>query len=302
MNEFTSGTASSTAVPAEAAPTLQHHGDVEILHSNSDVDWNSFDPRAYWEHNYRLLRNDDQSIIEVVGEFFSRHFQQVRPVHSLRALDVGSAGNLYPALGMLPWSASITLTEITSANLGWLSAAAAGIGADDQRGRWVWHPFWAEYARYTGYQQVLDPRAELAARHEIRRQDVLRLEPAGWDLGTMFFVAESMTSFEEEFAAAAAAFGRALVPGAPFAAAFMDSSIGYVVADRSFPAVRAVDVPLVRKVLSRFSGDLTVARVDVPAHDPVQDGYEGMIVATGTVGWSGSLHLDAGSGRRPICR
>jgi hypothetical protein len=197
-------------------------------------------------------------------------------------LDVGSGGNLYPALGMLPWSATITLTDVSTAALGWLSAAAVGVGADDRRGRWLWQPFWAEYNRYSGYQRVLDPRGELAARHRIQQQDVLTLPPAAWDLGTMFFVADSMTSLETEFTEAATAFGRALVPGAPFAAAFMDSSVGYAVAGRSFPSVRTVDVGLVRRVLGTFSDDVTVTRVDVPAHDPVQDGYEGMIVATGT--------------------
>jgi hypothetical protein len=255
---------------------------VELLQHNSGVDWESFDPDAYWESNYRTLRNDDQSIIEVVGEFFSRHFRNAPRPHLLRALDIGSGGNLYPALAMLPWSASITLTDISAANLTWLRAAAAGHGADDPRGRWLWQPFWAEYARYVGYQQLADPRRQLAARHEIRLQDVYTLEPARWDLGTMFFVAESTTSDQGEFTDATAAFLRALVPGAPFAAAFMDSSVGYVVADRSFPAVRSVNVSLVRDVLSRFSEDVTVAKVDIPAHNPLADGYEGMIVATGT--------------------
>lgn len=97
----------------------------------------------------------------------------------------------------------ITLTDVSPANLAWLGAAAAGIGADDVRGRWVWQPFWSEYARYVGYQQVADPRAQLAARHEVRQLDVLQLEPAGWDLGTMFFVAESMTECPVEFSEAA---------------------------------------------------------------------------------------------------
>ena len=282
MTDIATNAGAPTVLPSEAAPTLQHACDVELLRHNSGVDWESFDPDAYWESNYRTLRNDDQSIIEVVGEFFSRHFRNAPRPHLLRALDIGSGGNLYPALAMLPWSASITLTDVSAANLAWLRAAAAGHGADDPRGRWVWQPFWAEYARYVGYQQLADPRRQLAARHEIRLQDVHTLEPARWDLGTMFFVAESTTSDQDEFTDATAAFLRALVPGAPFAAAFMDSSVGYVVADRPFPAVRSVNVALVREVLSRFSQDVTVAKVDIPAHDPLTDGYEGMIVATGT--------------------
>ncbi len=266
---------------ASAAVSVHRDLEVKLPRRNRDVDWETFDPAGYWEGNYRVLRNDDQSIIELVGEFFSRHFLKAPASGVLRGLDVGSGANLYPALGMLPFSAAITLTDVSPANLAWLGAAAAGIGVEDSRGRWVWQPFWAEYARYAGYQQVVDPRATLAARCQVRRLDLLQLEPARWDLGTMFFVADSMTSCEQEFSAAVAAFVRALVPGAPFAAAFMDSSVGYTVAGRSFPAVRSVTVPLVRTVLSQLRTEATVTRLDVAAHDPVQDGYEGMIVATG---------------------
>lgn len=281
MTDFATNAVAPTVVPAEAALTVHHHSEVEFLRHNDDVDWNTFDPVAYWESNYRMLRNDDQSIIEMVGEFFSGHFRNAPPENALRGLDVGSGGNLYPALGMLPWSGTITLTDVTPANLDWLNAAAE-VGADDSRGRWVWQPFWSEYARYIGYQQLADPRSLLAARFEVRRQSVLDLEPAGWELGTMFFVAESITSYQDEFVAAVTAFLTALVPGAPFAAAFMDGSTGYLVADRSFPAVRAVDVPLLQEVLSRFSTDVRVRRVDVPVDDPVRAGYQGMVVATGT--------------------
>ena len=283
MTEFAANVVAPEALSTDAPPTVHHGREVELLRHNGDVDWNSFDPVAYWECNYQTLRNDDQSIIELVGEFFSRHFRNAAQLHLLRGLDVGSAGNLYPALALLPWSEKITLTEVTPAAVDWLGQAAT-VGADDARGRWVWQPFWAEYARYVGYQQVAEPRAELAARHEVRRQGLHELAGERWDLGTMFFVAESMTSYPEEFEAAVAAFGQALVPGAPFAAAFMDRANGYTVAGHAFPTVRTVDADLVRRVLSRFSADVSVIRVDVHPDDPVQAGYEGMIVATGTVG------------------
>jgi hypothetical protein len=282
VTDMATNSSAPTLVPAESAPTLVQRPDVQSSPRNADVGWDSFLPDVYWENNYRTLRNDDQSIIEAVGGFFSRHFRNTPRAHSLRGLDVGSGGNLYPALAMLPWSATITLTDLSTANVAWLQVAA-GPGTVDDHGRWVWQPFWAEYARYPTYQQVGEPRAELAIRHEVRQVDVLALEPARWDLGTMFFVAESITTDPDEFAAATLAFGRALVPGAPFATAFMDSAVGYSVADQYFPAVRAVNVDLVRAVIEQFSDDVVVERVDVPAHDPESDGYEGMIVAVGTI-------------------
>jgi hypothetical protein len=176
----------------------------------------------------------------------------------------------------------ITLTDVSATEVAWLRTAAGGADATDAGDRWVWAQFWAEFARYPAYQQVGDPRAELAVRHEVRRQGVLELAPEQWDLGTMFFVAESSTSDEDEFRASTGAFLQALVPGAPFAAAFMDSSVGYVIANLTYPAVRTVTVPLIRELLAQFSADASVFRIDVPAYDPAGDGYEGMIVAVGT--------------------
>jgi hypothetical protein len=304
MTEMTTGTAAAVDAPAGTDLTVHHGLDVQRSLRNADVDWNLCDPQTYWELNYRTLRNDDQSILQAVGGFFSRHFQNVPRAHSLRALDVGSGANLYPALAMLPWSAMITLTDLSAPNVDWLRTAAGGADAVDERGRWVWAPFWAEYARYPAYQQVGDPRAELAIRHEVRRQGILELAPEQWDLGTMFFVAESSTSDEDEFKATTGAFLQALVPGAPFAAAFMDSSVGYEIANRTYPAVRTVNVPVIRELLARFSGDASVFRVDVPPFDPTRDGYEGMIVAVGTTsarpGGSGAdrSHPYAGSRTR----
>ncbi len=281
MTDFAPNMVAPTVASTEAPPSVHSGPEVELLRHNQDVDWKTFDPAAYWASNYQMLRNDDQSIVELVGEFFSRHFRNAPQLHLLRGLDVGSAGNLYPALAMLPWSETITLTDVTPANIAWLSQAA-GPGANDEHGRWVWQPFWSEYARYVGYQQLPDPRAELAARHRVRPVNLFDLGGERWDLGTMFFVAESMTSYQDEFAAAVEAFTRALLPGAPFAMAFMDRSIGYTIAGRPFPAVRAVDAEMVRTVLSDLSADAVVTRLDVVAHDPAKDGYEGMIVATGT--------------------
>ncbi len=276
-------------VSAEALPSVVHDGPIELIRRNREVDWEQFDSQAYWKHNYESLRNDDQSIIQTVAGFFSRHFRDTPGTELLRGLDVGSGANLYPALALLPWSGSITLTDPATPNLDWLRRAGAGIGMEDARGDWVWQPFWAEYARFPGYQQLANPRQLLAARHEIRRAAVLDLEPAGWDLGTMFFVAESTTSYLEEFRAAVAAFLAALVPGAPFAAAFMDGSVGYSVADRRFPAVRAVNAELIEAVLSRDCAELSVVTVDVPAQNPEQDGYDGMVVALGVTAEPGPV-------------
>ena len=103
-----------------------------------------------------------------------------------------------------------------------------------------------------------------------------------WQLGTMFFVAESMTQDDGEFRAALSKFIGALEPGSPFAATFMACSKGYEVATTSFPAlyVTADDIG------ARFT-DLGATDLDVHLNatpDRVRPGYEGMIVATGVAG------------------
>jgi hypothetical protein len=111
---------------------------------------------------------------------------------------------------------------------------------------------------------------------------VFDLEPAAWDIGTMFFVAESMTADPAEFERATAAFLATLRPAAPFAAAFMAGSLGYRVAGVPFPAVREVDAVRVGAVLNRCGAAASVTTVAVPHGARLRDGYEGMIVAVGT--------------------
>jgi hypothetical protein len=98
----------------------------------------------------------------------------------------------------------------------------------------------------------------------------------------MFFVAESMTSFQDEFTQATSCFLSCLRPGAPFAAAFMDSSQGYAVSTERYPAVRAVTAGTVNATLAELGARAEVDKVPVPAGDPLREGYEGMIIAVGT--------------------
>ncbi len=68
---------------------------------NDDVAWEDFDPQEYIKHNYLVLHPDDEAIISVVRDHFSRHFRDSGGVPS--GIDVGTGPNLYPALSMLPW-------------------------------------------------------------------------------------------------------------------------------------------------------------------------------------------------------
>ena len=134
-------------------------------------------------------------------------------------MDVGAGTNLYPSLLMIPWAERIVLTEYAPDNIDWLRKNLA-----DAPGEWPWQPFWDLVADLPGYRAVDDPRRRLAAVHEIRTLSIFDLPPRTWDLGSMFFVADGMTTDEEEFESAVRAFLDALLPGSPFLMAFMEGS------------------------------------------------------------------------------
>jgi NNMT/PNMT/TEMT family len=261
--------------------TLQSMVDgTDVLH-NADVQWNRFSPEDYWQRNYHKLQAEDQEIIRLVSQFFIAAFAG-RPRARL-GIDVGSGTNIYPALLMLPWTDQILLTDYSEGNVEWLRRQLA----DDSTG-WTWRPFWHELQGKEGYAQIGEPRKQLreACQSEtghagIERGSVFSLPKARWDLGTMFFVAESITEDPQEFRAALASFTGALKPGAPFATAFMAGSHGYPVAGTHFPAL-PITTDDVRECFTGLgASDLSVELLRTKHR--VRDGYTGMIVATGVL-------------------
>src|SRR5581483_3698131 len=185
--------------------------------SNADVPWNRFSSHDYGRRNYYELQTEDREILHQVCDFFLHAFAGRLPAR--RGIDVGSGTNLYPALLMLPWTEQILLTDFSASNVRWLRHQLT-----DDGGAWTWQPFWRELQEAEGYRQIGEPRKRLqeACVSEpgctgVERHSVFDLPEARWDLGTMFFVAESITEDPEEFRAAVARFVGALKPGAPFA-------------------------------------------------------------------------------------
>jgi hypothetical protein len=253
-------------------------GDVKVLR-NADAPWNMFSPHDYWRRNYSKLQAEDREIIRRVSHFLISALGGAPPVR--RAIDVGAGTNLYPALLMLPWTEQILLADFSKSNVDWLHDQVA-----DGSVRWAWRRFWREMREEKCYSDVSRPRTRLrqACGQElgyagVEQLSVFDLPKARWNLGTMFFVAESITEDPEEFRAAVAAFVGALTPGAPFAAAFMAESDGYPVDGTHFPAL-----PITPDDISRQLTELDVREPSVELLETshrVRDGYAGMIVATG---------------------
>jgi len=242
---------------------------------NADVAWQAFDSHDYWSKNYHVLLPEDRQIIHWVSEFLADHFAWNPPAAT--AVDVGAGTNLYPALLMLPWTDHVMLIDYAESNTEWLRHHACRTS-----GHWEWAPFWAELAHLPGYGDVPDPRARLAARHEVRRNDVFGLPVAEWELGTMFFVADAITGDFDEFREAVRAFLACLKPSAPFVATFMAGSEGYRVGDLNLPAVHVT-----RDSVAALFRELPAVGVEIKETDEtelrVRPGYHNMILATGIV-------------------
>lgn len=266
---------------ATDALRLRSMVDVTCVH-NAEAPWDEFSSLEYWRHNYSKVQPEDREIIHRVCHFFMRAFAN-RERADL-AIDVGSGSNLYPALLMLPWANNILLTDYSAANVGWLQEEVMSVNSS-----WNWQSFWQEMSQCAGYRQISVPRKQLRemclgepGRTGIEQFSVFDLPREQWQLGTMFFVAESITQDPDEFRAAVNGFIGALQPGAPFAAAFMAGSVGYPVAGIPYPALQITP----KDVTERFSEfgvrDLNVY-LNKTSHR-VRKGYDGMILATGIVG------------------
>ncbi|MFF5076838.1 SCO2525 family SAM-dependent methyltransferase [Actinoplanes sp. NPDC000266] len=241
--------------------------DVTPLIGNGDVDWDSFDSAAYFSNNYGELRADDARIITIVADFFARTMSRMPE----RAIDVGSGTNLYPALTMLPYAGRITLFERAFTNRAWLEKELS-----EPHGSW-WQ-FWEAISdRRPSYGPINRPLDVLRSRAAVERGNVFALPPWQYDIGTMFFVAESITTRIDEFQRATRCFVNALRPGAPFAAAFMRNSSGYVVGGQYFPAC-SVDESDVSRALAPIARNVDIETVE---SNDLRDGYCGMMVATG---------------------
>ena len=240
---------------------------------NDAVSWSNFDADEYWKLNYASVLPEDAEIIQCAGKFLIEACGD--PARLKQAVDVGAGTNLYPALLMLPWAERIVFTEYASQNIDWLSRDLA-----EGPGEWRWQPFWDLVAGLPCYRTVTDPRRALAAAHEIRTVSIFDLAPRTWDLGSMFFVADGMTTEKAEFEAAVRAFLASLRPGSPFLMAFMEGSTGYDVKGERYPSVLITPQSLDGLLAKLPVTGTSVLRTDNSVRR-LRLGYDAMLLVTG---------------------
>ncbi|WP_063746325.1 SCO2525 family SAM-dependent methyltransferase [Streptomyces prunicolor] len=253
--------------------TLEPSGSPQKL--NCDVDWSLIDPEDYIRRNYLALHPDDRAIISAVRDHFSDHFQK-NPGSPASGIDVGAGPNIYPALTMLPWCHDITLFERSPSNVKYLESQRDGT-LDSH-----WDKFWDVLCENADYGALEEgPARKFQKVAKVRQGNLFDLVKGEerWDIGTMFFVAESITESFEEFRSGVSSFMNALEPGAPFAAAFMEHSLGYQVGREDFPAID-VGEREVLGILKEYAGDVNLTHFGKPGN-LVRKGYTGMILACG---------------------
>ena len=242
---------------------------------NGAVRWSDFDADEYYKINYVSVLPEDAEIIECASKFLIEACGPPSPLK--RAVDVGAGTNLYPSLLMIPWVESIVLTEYAPDNIDWLHQNLAVAP-----GGWPWRPFWDKLAELPGYRSVEDPRGRLATAHEIRMESIFNLPERAWDLGSMFFVADGMTTDEAEFELAVRKFLAALLPGSPFLMAFMEGSSGYDVHGTRFPSVKVTPRSLDALLANLPVTGTSMLRTDNSVRR-LRPGYEAMLLVTGFV-------------------
>jgi hypothetical protein len=228
----------------------------------------AFDPSAYFHHSFDRVGSEDAEIMRIVAGFF----ESTAPVHGpARALDLGTGDNLYPALLMLPFATRITLCEKEFAHRNWLQSEL-------RAPRDVWMEYWDVIARgRPEYERINQPLDLLARLATIAKGNIFSLKPERFDIATMFFVAERVTTRINEFERGVHSFVGSLMPHAPFAAAFARHSTGFSVGEQAFPgcAVDEFDVERAFASVAEISDIQIVERLDLRAEE------SSMIVATG---------------------
>ncbi|WP_406278664.1 SCO2525 family SAM-dependent methyltransferase [Streptomyces sp. NBC_00191] len=240
---------------------------------NADVAWDAFDPDIYIAHNYRTMQAVDEEIVSLVRDHFSDHFRHAGPAAA--GIDVGAGPNLYPALAMLPFADRITLLERSTANLNYLRHELPHYSPH-------WDQFWDVLCQDPAYAHLYGtPRERFSKAVQLQHGSLFDLwkRTHHWNLGAMFFVAESITTSHEEVQHAISCFLHALTPGAPFAAAFMEHSQGYRVGDVDYPA-RDIDQTSIETALDTLAQETKTYRLTDAGH-LIRHAHSGIILVCG---------------------
>ena len=187
------------------------------------------------------------------------------------AEEFGAGPNLYPLILAAAASRRVEAVDASAGNIAYLERQIQ-CGPDAS-----WLPFHALCRRLNP-----DLPATLAgalAHVNVVHADVRELEPAGYELASMHFVAEGATEDYAEFTDFCRAFVRCVVPGGHLVAAFMENMPTYRIGPVSRWPGCPVDPEIVTRVFTPMTRDLSVRHIDT---DPTLPDYgdSGMVPLT----------------------
>ncbi|MCT9075830.1 class I SAM-dependent methyltransferase [Streptomyces fulvoviolaceus] len=234
---------------------------------NDDVDWDRWPIADYLAENYRELHRSDAAVIAHHSAFYRRF----APGDVARSVEFGAGPNLYPLILASAASRSVDAVEAGAGNVAYLERQLV-CGPDAS-----WLPFHALCRRLNP--AVPATLAGALAQVNVVHADVRDLEPGGYDLASMHFVAEGATEDFAEFADFCRAFVRCVVPGGHLVAAFMENMPTYRIGPASRWPGCPVDPEVVTAVFAPLTRELAVTRIDADASLP-DYGDSGMVLLT----------------------
>ena len=193
-------------------------------------------------------------------------------------MEFGAGPNLYPLILASAASRQVDAVEAGAGNVAYLRRQIV-CGPDAS-----WLPFHALCRRLN----PALPRTLAASLAQVRvvHADVRDLEPGGYGLASMHFVAEGATEDFAEFTDFCRAFVGCVAPGGLLVAAFMENMPTYRIGPTSTWPGCPVNPETVEEVFAPLTRQLTLTHV---AADPTLPDYgdSGMVLLTGVAGADG---------------
>lgn len=235
---------------------------------NDDVNWDSWPVEDYLSENYRELHPADAAVISHHSAFY----RELAPGSVSRSVEVGAGPNLYPLILASAASRRIDAVEAGASNAAYLARQLSGPPEES------WLPFHALCRSLNP--DVPDTLEGALSPVRLVHGDLRSIEPGGYDLASMHFVAEGATEDFEEFKDFCRRFVRCVVPGGHLVAAFMENMPTYRIGAESRWPGCPVDTDVITEVFTPLTDRLTVSRIQ---SDPTLPDYgdSGMVLLTG---------------------
>jgi hypothetical protein len=176
---------------------FREHAQRFITATTAFADFDVFDSSEYADRNYggeeALL--DDQNICKIVSFVLSK-----LGIKNAKAVDIGCGPNPYPAMLLAPYARFIDLLEFSPPSRVYMSDFLSGQLPESKMQIWPKFPRYMVEGGGEPYENVLPLLLQMAAEGRVRVQfgDAHNLAQEKWELGSMYFVDDSISPFRSD--------------------------------------------------------------------------------------------------------